>query len=760
MKMLKRAASLLMAAVLVLGLVAFAPIGRAAEGEIAASYSANLLVRTDKVTGLSSGIGGAVTRTLPAGTTLTVRGLHEAADGSYWYQVAYEGATLYTDATACSMIAQLTGDVTISGAVSPASLTYGDSFPLWGDIQAVYNDLGTISAAMYPGSDLTADPVLTSSDEADGKSYSIRKNPVDRNMKFGTIDAGVYTYVLTAQAVSHYIENGALATASETVVLEKQPCVISDWENPNPQTGFGIDVSSWNGTINWPKVKAAGVDFAILQIGWGTKLDSAFLANAQGCLDNDIPFGISLYSTATNQAQAAAEAQFIIDTLNANGLSCDLPIWMDMEDPSQKDLSDSERLATVRGFCDTIEAAGFQPGLYAFLSWFNDYFTDAYYETLPKWISQVNGKNTYTGGTWMWQYSWEGQVPGISGDVNCNYYYAQLPEAITEPALTLGSPSVSFEGQIQYNIYFQLENGDDIPLSDMGLLTWDSPVENGTIDTAQQIIPGALTDGQQFMVHSQGIPAKNMADTLYFKVYIKLADGTYLYSDLKGYHAKVYAENLLATSTNEHMRRVCVALLNYGTAAQNHFGYKVDTPMNADLTPQQQALVQPYDASFVAPLVPVDNEKIGQFVYSEDGYTGRRPSVSFDGAFSINYYFTTALIPDGDVTMYYWTLDDYQKAEVLTPENSTGSVTMMPTGIANQYWANVSDIPAKLIDQTVFVAAVYTSGGEEYSTGVLSYSVGSYCQGMATYGDSTAALCQAAAMYGHYTKEYFDNLSN
>lgn len=764
MKKLKQAASLLMAALLVFGMVYFAPASRthAAESYIAATYSANLLIETQGETSLYSAPtadSDLIPYTLHAGTVLTAQALHESTAGGYWYEVAYEDTTLYIDATACAMTEHLTGDVTISDAVSPASIAYGKSFPLWGNVHSTYNNLGTICAAMYHGSDLTAEPAIKSADEANGKSYSIRKNPVDQNLKFGTLDAGVYTYVLTAQAISHYIDStGALVTSTKTVELQNQPCVITDRNNPNPKQGFGIDVSSWNGQIDWVKVAADGVDFAILQIGQGTTLDSTFLANAQGCIDNGIPFGISLYSRAKSPEDSIAEAQFVLDTLEANNLKCALPIWLDMEEPVHKNMSAEDRIATVRGFCDTIRAAGFQPGLYSFLSWFNNYFTDAYYNTLPKWISQVSSSNTYNGGTWMWQYSWAGRISGISGDVNCNCYYAEIPQPITEPTLTLGAPSVSFEGQIQYNIYFQLENADEIPLSDMGLITWDSPMADGTIDNAQHIIPGAVTDGQQFMVHSQGIPAKNMADTIYFKVYIKLEDGSYLYTDLKGYNAQVYAESKLATSTDENLRRLCVALLNYGTAAQNHFSYKPDALMNTNVTAEQQALIAAYDDAFVAPLVQVDTNKVGEFVYNAEGYATRRPSVSFDGAFTINYYFTTSFVPEGDVTLYYWTLEDYHSADVLTADNATGSMNMAMTDIANQYWAGISDIPAKLIDQTVFVTAVYTTGGVQYSTGVLSYSVGNYCQNMAHFGDSSSALCQAAAMYGYYAKEYLNSL--
>ena len=83
-------------------------------------------------------------------------------------------------------------------------------------------------------------------------------------------------------------------------------------------------------------------------------------------------------------------------------------------------------------FCDTIAAAGYQPGFYGFSSWFSSSFAKGYLSSIPQWIAQIdgfssNGTATYNGGTWLWQYSWKGSISGISGDVDCNLCYAEIP---------------------------------------------------------------------------------------------------------------------------------------------------------------------------------------------------------------------------------------------------------------------------------------------------------------------------------------------
>lgn len=322
------------------------------------------------------------------------------------------------------------------------------------------------------------------------------------------------------------------------------------------------------------------------------------------------------------------------------------------------------------------------------------------------------------------------------------------------PVITPKYPSLSFEGEIYYNVYFTTVGMEDVALTDIGLIAWNTPQATGTIDTATSIVPGAKANGNGYLVvRSEGIPAKKLGDTLYFKVYAKLTDGSYLYSSMYSYNAKDYAMDRLANSTNTNMKALCVAMLNYGAAAQTHFNYKPYNLMNAELTAEQQALVQPYNSSMINGVGSVSGAKAVNFPYS--GFSNRYPSVSFEGAFSISYYFTPSYTPSGDMTLYYWDEATYNSAYSLTTANATGSVTMTATEVGS-YKGTVEGIAAKEIDKTIYVAGVYTSGGVTYTTGVLPYSLGAYCIDRIANGSGTMpAFASATAVYGYYAKNYF-----
>lgn len=326
-----------------------------------------------------------------------------------------------------------------------------------------------------------------------------------------------------------------------------------------------------------------------------------------------------------------------------------------------------------------------------------------------------------------------------------------VPES--EPAILPKYPALSFEEEVQYHVFYTVQNLDGVALEDMGLITFDTENLTGTVSDAMDVIPGAVINGDQYVVHTNGISAKKLGDTLYFKVYAKLADGSYVYSKLYNYSAKTYAMNQLK-GTNDAVKPLVVAMLNYGAAAQEFFGYNTDSLMNADLTADQQALVQKYHSDMATAIVPVDNNKVGTFV-SNSGFTRMRPSVTFGGAFSINYFFTPAYALDGEITMYYWDTKTYNSVDELTVENALGSKAMVPVD-GGEYFAAYTDIAAKKIGDTVYVAAVYESDGVTYCTGVLPYSLSLYCKRFAENSASPAQDLAAATMvYGYYAEEFF-----
>ena len=325
-----------------------------------------------------------------------------------------------------------------------------------------------------------------------------------------------------------------------------------------------------------------------------------------------------------------------------------------------------------------------------------------------------------------------------------------------EPPVTLKpkSPALSFEDEVFINVFFTAENLGSLGMEDMGLITWTTARTDGTVEDAEFNIPGATYDtvGKRYIVRSQGIRPQQLGDTLYFKVYIRLSDGSYLYTKLLNYSPKTYAANMLgSTASSASLKALMVAMLNYGSAAQTYFSYKPYNLMNSTLTDSQKAMVSAYDPSMINSLPKADATKSGIFANS-GGYSAKKPAVSFEGAFCIHYFFTPSYAASS-MKLYYWTQKDFEAVTTLTPNNATGSIRM--TNENGVYTAVIDRIPAKELNSGIYVAAGYSYGGVSYCTGVLPYSIGSYCASMATREGNVAGLAQATAVYGYYAKQYF-----
>ena len=192
----------------------------------------------------------------------------------------------------------------------------------------------------------------------------------------------------------------------------------------------GIDVSKYQGNINFKKVKDAGVQFVIIRIGYGqyeSQKDEKFEANYEGFREVGIPVGVYLYSYAKSVNDAKKEANTVLKWLNGRELN--LPVYYDIEDKSQINLGKGTLTNMCEVFCDTIEKAGYWAGVYT-----NKYFFTTYldYEKLEEkytiWVAQYNDTNTYRGKYDMWQYTSSGKVNGISGNVDMDILYRNIFE--------------------------------------------------------------------------------------------------------------------------------------------------------------------------------------------------------------------------------------------------------------------------------------------------------------------------------------------
>lgn len=324
-----------------------------------------------------------------------------------------------------------------------------------------------------------------------------------------------------------------------------------------------------------------------------------------------------------------------------------------------------------------------------------------------------------------------------------------------EPGLNLGFPSLSFEDEVHYNVYFTVDDPDHIV--SMGLAIFDTRLEDGTVEDAVELVEGYQTNGVHYMVRSNGIPAKNMGDTVYFRVYARLEDGSCIYSDMGGYNARAYAQQILGDEqATQEMKSLVVALIRYGAEAQKYFGHRTDDLMDGFLADTQKAMVMDYDPALVADLVKPPVEMTERFPKTEGGFKGGIASYSFEGALALNIYMGTAQPVDGEVRLYYWDMKTFGTIDAFTVENATGTLTMVSTGVEDHHWAAVEGIPAKKIDETIFFATVYESGGEPVISGVSVYSVGEYCKQIAAReGSAQQDFAKATAVYGCYAKAYF-----
>ena len=149
-----------------------------------------------------------------------------------------------------------------------------------------------------------------------------------------------------------------------------------------------------------------------------------------------------------------------------------------------------------------------------------------------------------------------------------------------------------------------------------------------------------------------------------------------------------------------------------------------------------------------------DSSKVGIFTNS-GGFSKRIPAVSFGSAFSIEYFFTPSNTPSGNVTLYYWTQADYNAVSTLKSSNATGRIAMTRQSDGSYHCA-ITGIAAKDLNQTIYVAGGYKSGSTNYCTGILPYSIGTYCSSQVSKATEAKDLAAATAVYGYYASAYFN----
>lgn len=194
---------------------------------------------------------------------------------------------------------------------------------------------------------------------------------------------------------------------------------------------LGIDVSKWNGKIDWEVVKAEGVDFAIIRCGYrgsssGWLLeDPYFYKNLTGAKKAGIKVGLYFFTQATNLVEAVEEASMVVSLLGDTEI--EYPVFIDTEGAGGNGRADNldpgTRTAVVNAFCQTIQNAGLDAGVYSGRNWFYNNLIVDEMEAPNVWLAEYRQTPLYEGRYDMWQYTSSGSVAGIEGRVDLNISY-------------------------------------------------------------------------------------------------------------------------------------------------------------------------------------------------------------------------------------------------------------------------------------------------------------------------------------------------
>ena len=223
----------------------------------------------------------------------------------------------------------------------------------------------------------------------------------------------------------------------------------------------GIDVSQYQKEIDWAKVKAAGIDFAFIRVGYrgygsagtlnASTKDSYFDKNMQNAIAAGVKVGVYIFSQAITPEEAREEAQYILNNLGNYNVS--MPLIMDYEYAS--DASDGGRVKKAKlsktqatniclAFCETIAAAGYTPMVYANASMLEDQLNaSAISANYRIWLANYTTSTSYSGIFDFWQYSSTGKVNGISGNVDMNFYYTQPGDNFMPHVSSISTASIA-----------------------------------------------------------------------------------------------------------------------------------------------------------------------------------------------------------------------------------------------------------------------------------------------------------------------------
>ena len=252
---------------------------------------------------------------------------------------------------------------------------------------------------------------------------------VNRGVRENLYDSGKFTYLGAEPDASLFIGNNPVNPLGGGEQLMGYDGIIK-YEDDRYTSRFGIDVSKFQGNINWEKVKEAGVTFVIVRVGFrgygssgSLSEDAMYRKNLEGARAAGLDTGVYFYAQAINEAEAVEEAEYVLKLID--GYDLNMPVVYDPEhvlnDDARTDNVTGEQFTkNTKAFCDRIREAGYTPMIYANMLWQAKEFDMSELSDVELWHADYELKPQTPYYFTMWQYSQGGHIPGISGAVDLN----------------------------------------------------------------------------------------------------------------------------------------------------------------------------------------------------------------------------------------------------------------------------------------------------------------------------------------------------
>ncbi len=238
-----------------------------------------------------------------------------------------------------------------------------------------------------------------------------------------------YTGWQTLDGKVYFFNANGDKVTGEQVIQGAKYNFASDGSLVTGNGALGIDVSKWNGTIDWNAVKNSGINYVIIRCGYrgssqGTLIeDPKFTANIKGATAAGLKVGVYFFTQAIDEREAVEEASMVLEQVKNYKIS--YPIFLDVEASGGRGdaISKETRTAVCKAFCATIQNAGYNAGIYANKNWLETKLDPGALSAYKIWLAQYAAAPTYKGRYDLWQYRSTGSVSGISGNVDLNLSY-------------------------------------------------------------------------------------------------------------------------------------------------------------------------------------------------------------------------------------------------------------------------------------------------------------------------------------------------